>query len=139
MLKMVVWRLVFKFSEEVISGNMRKGWGNFSSFISYEVGAGTQVKFYNDLWCVDQSLKGGFPELLRLARNRKASVADYYQFSEGNIHSDVTFLEQCKIGSWSPLYPLWSSLTLLKWEGGMSWNSSKCSVFEVKSTKCSIL
>ena len=50
---------------------MRKGWDNFSSFISYEVGAGTQVKFYNDLWCVDQSLKGGFPELLWLARKGK--------------------------------------------------------------------
>lgn len=55
------------------------------------MGAGTQAKFYHDFWCVDQSLKGGVPELLRLAQNRKASVADYYQFSDGNIRSDVTF------------------------------------------------
>jgi hypothetical protein len=35
-------------------------WGVFSSFIRYEVGDESKIRFWYDLWCEDQPLKGVF-------------------------------------------------------------------------------
>ena len=44
---------------------IRSGWLNFSKFLRYDVGDGTRVKFWDDVWCRDRPLKEAFPNLDR--------------------------------------------------------------------------
>ena len=52
--------------------HIRRWWQLFSKFISFEVGDGTQIRFWHDIWCGDQPLKEYFPELFCIARNKEA-------------------------------------------------------------------
>ena len=40
--------------------SIRKGWLNFSKFLRYDVGDGTRVKFWVDVWCRDRPLRRCF-------------------------------------------------------------------------------
>ena len=59
------------------------GWWNFSKFIRYEVGDGTRVKFWDDVWCRDRPLKEAFPDLYNISRTRDASVFEVMCFANG--------------------------------------------------------
>ena len=71
---------------------IRRGWDRFSSFVSFSVGNGKRVKFWSDLWCGDSSLKEAFPALYSIASNKEATVAEYMQFSHGNLSWEVEFV-----------------------------------------------
>ena len=43
--------------------NIMRGWGKFSSHTKFEVGDGTKVRFWHDLWREDKALKKVFPNL----------------------------------------------------------------------------
>jgi hypothetical protein len=60
-------------------------WGVFSRFIIYEVGNGSKIQFWRDVWCEDQPLKDAFPELLSTTRCKEAWVVDNMQFCNGVI------------------------------------------------------
>ena len=47
---------------------------NFSKFIRYDVGDGTRVKFWADVWCRDRPFKKVFPDLYNISRLRDASI-----------------------------------------------------------------
>jgi len=64
-----------------------------SSCIIYEVGDGTQVKFWQDRWCRESSLANCYPELFRICRNKEAGVADLMQFANGILHWDLHFVQ----------------------------------------------
>jgi hypothetical protein len=64
----------------------------FSSFTRFEVGDGSKVSFWHDVWCGEQPLKGAFPELFSIACLRDASVADHLQFSNGSPQWNVNFV-----------------------------------------------
>jgi hypothetical protein len=51
---------------------IRKEWGNFVKYVNFEVGDGTKVKFWLDTWCGSSSLKEGYPDLFRIARDKEA-------------------------------------------------------------------
>lgn len=51
---------------------IQRGWAKFSTFITFEVGDGTKVKFWLDAWCGDMSLKETFPKLYCIASNKGA-------------------------------------------------------------------
>jgi hypothetical protein len=63
----------------------------FSKFIKFEVGDGTQIRFWHDIWCGDQPLKECFPELFRIAKNKKAWVSDNMQIMDDEAYWTVTF------------------------------------------------
>ena len=46
------------------------GWWNFSKFIRYEVGDGTRVKFWDDVWCRDRPFKEVFLDLYNISRGQ---------------------------------------------------------------------
>ena len=68
-----------------------KDWSSFKRFISFEVGDGSRVSFWHDVWCGDSTLKESFPTLLAIACNPTALVADILQVHNGNPHWDLTF------------------------------------------------
>lgn len=55
---------------------MREGWDQFAHFISFKVGDGTRIEFWQDPWCGTQLLLERFPELYRIASDVEALVAD---------------------------------------------------------------
>uniref|UniRef100_A0A2N9FN40 Reverse transcriptase zinc-binding domain-containing protein n=1 Tax=Fagus sylvatica TaxID=28930 RepID=A0A2N9FN40_FAGSY len=55
---------------------IRKEWGNFVKHVNFEVGDGTKVKFWLDIWCGSCSLKEGYPDLFRIARDKEALGED---------------------------------------------------------------
>lgn len=55
-------------------------------FITLEVGDGTRIRFWGDVWYDDTPLKESFHELFRIARNKEALVASYMHFSNEPGH-----------------------------------------------------
>jgi hypothetical protein len=47
--------------------NIRRGCGVFSRFVRFEVGDGSKIRFWQHIWCDDQTLKAYFPALLNVA------------------------------------------------------------------------
>jgi hypothetical protein len=45
---------------------IRKGWETFSKFVRYEVGDGSKVSFWHDVWCGDIPLKISCPDLFSI-------------------------------------------------------------------------
>ena len=69
-------------------------WGVFSSFVRYEVGDGSKVRFWHDLLCGKQLLKIYFLDLFGTARGWWIICS-----SEMEIFNEIYFLtEQCMIG-----------------------------------------
>ena len=48
--------------------SIRSGWLDFSKFLWFDVGDGTRIKFWEDVWCRDCSLKEAFLELYSISR-----------------------------------------------------------------------
>ena len=75
----------------IVWKSIRSGWLAFFNFLWYDVGDGTDVKFWEDVWCGVCSLKEVFPKLYGISRAREASVSEVMRFSHGRIHWDVWF------------------------------------------------
>ena len=71
--------------------HIRRGWELFSKFIRFEVGDGTQIKFWHDVLCGDLPLKESLPVLFRIARNKEAWVSDHMQIMNEEAHWNVHF------------------------------------------------
>jgi hypothetical protein len=71
--------------------NILRGWGKFYSRTKFEVGDGSKVKFWHDLWCGDRALKDAYPVLFGIARAKDAHVEAYIDFSGGAIYWNVSF------------------------------------------------
>jgi hypothetical protein len=67
-----------------------KDWSSFKRF-SFDVGDGSRVSFWHDVWCGDSNLKETFPTLFAIACNPTASVADILRVHNGTTHWDLTF------------------------------------------------
>jgi len=71
-------------------GNIRNGWGSFSNFVSYKVGADSRICFWHDVWCGEGALKYSFSEFYSIARN-EALVSNYLDLSSSPIHCNPSF------------------------------------------------
>jgi hypothetical protein len=72
--------------------HIRKWWDNFSNFVCFEVGVGSKVRFWHDIWCGDRHLRHVFPTLFTIARQIDAWVADNFQCHDGLIEWNVCFM-----------------------------------------------
>lgn len=61
--------------------NIMRGWGEFSCHIRFEVGNGSKIRFWHDLWFGDQTLNVAFPKFFKISCFKDASVADHLEFS----------------------------------------------------------
>ena len=69
--------------------SIRRGWLNFSKFLRYDVGDGTCVKFWANVWCGDSPLKEAFLDLYNISRRRDASVSEVMHYANGRIFWDL--------------------------------------------------
>ena len=55
------------------------------------MGDGTRIKFWEDVWCRDCSLKEAFPELYSISQAREFFVLEVMHFSNVRLHRDIQF------------------------------------------------
>ena len=65
-------------------------------FLRYDVGDGTRVKFWEDVWCKDCSLKEAFPEFYHISRACNSSIAEVMQYI--GIYSFVVLSSSAQLG-----------------------------------------
>jgi hypothetical protein len=116
---------------------IRSGWNKFSRMLKYEVGDGTRIRFWDDVWCIDSPLKSAYPELYRIARAKDAFVADNFQCRGNSIHWEVTFsrlAQDWELESFSSFLELLYSFTGIgSGEDKVCWKPSQSKYFQVKS------
>lgn len=66
-------------------------WGDFVKNKKVKVGDGANIYFWYDTWCVDSALKYIYPNLFRIARDKKAAVAESYKISNNMLQWNVDF------------------------------------------------
>ena len=66
-------------------------WANFSKLVTFEVGDGSLIRFWDDVWCTEEPLKLAYPELYRIACVKDAPVSYFVQFWGNGVHWEVTF------------------------------------------------
>lgn len=70
---------------------VRKGWDPFNRLISFEVGVGDHVRFWEDKWCGEMELRRTFPNLYNIAVNQEELVSSILVVEEGRV-------------TWNPLF-----------------------------------
>jgi hypothetical protein len=70
---------------------IRKEWDALSQYLSFVVGDGSKVLFWQDHWCGEMPLMHAYPELFSFTREMRASVADLMSFVNGTIHWGISF------------------------------------------------
>jgi hypothetical protein len=70
---------------------IRRGWDAFAAHVRYEVGDGSKVLFWHDVWCGDLPLKTLFPELFIIACGKDAWVEENMQIQNDTILWNILF------------------------------------------------
>jgi hypothetical protein len=117
--------------------HIRRGWELFSKFIRFEVGDGTRIRFWQDVWCGDQPLKESFSVLFRIARNKEAWVSDHMQITNEEIHWNVQFFREVQDWEVEVVLAFYSKLYETRRHVGrvdrICWTPAKRKCFEVSS------
>uniref|UniRef100_A0A2N9I916 Reverse transcriptase domain-containing protein n=1 Tax=Fagus sylvatica TaxID=28930 RepID=A0A2N9I916_FAGSY len=115
---------------------IRNGWDKFSRLLTFEVGDGTRIRFWDDVWCNGEPLKVVFPELYRIARVKDAVVADHMQFRGVSVHWEVNFtrlIQDWELESVSAFLEVLYSVTIHRnEEDKLIWKPSPEKGFQVK-------
>jgi len=83
--------------------NISGGWWEFSSHTIFEVGDGSKIRFWHDVWCRDQTLKAPFPDSFNLAIVRMLLWQIIWSFLMILINRMLTFLKRLMIRRWISL------------------------------------
>jgi hypothetical protein len=65
--------------------NIRMGWRLFFRHTSFEMGDGFKIKFWDDVWCGEMTLKEAFPDLYNFTRVKDVYVVVNLDFSNGML------------------------------------------------------
>lgn len=109
----------------------------FREGVAFEVGDGMRVKFCEDAWCKDQSLKHDFPDLVDLVVDPIAMVVENMSFQNGEIVWNPIFRRN--LFDWEIprvielLARPQATLIILGQEDRRAWKPSKGNEFSVKS------
>jgi hypothetical protein len=71
---------------------IRRGWDTFKHYVRFEVGTGSQVLFWKDVWCGDRPLMNAFPALFNIACAKEAWVEENMAIVNGAIQWNVLFI-----------------------------------------------
>jgi hypothetical protein len=112
---------------------IHSGWDKFSRMLKFEVGDGSRIRFWDDVWCTDGSLRDAYLELFRLARDKEACVADNFQRLGASIHWEVTFsrlAQDWEVESFLSFLELLYAVTITgNGEDKVCWQPSKSHIF----------
>jgi hypothetical protein len=63
----------------------------FKGHFRFNLGDGSKISFWEDVWCEESSLKDTFPGLFNTASFRGASIADNVECDNGSIQWNIVF------------------------------------------------
>ena len=73
----------------LVCENPLSGWMDFFKFLRFDVGNGTSVKFWEDEWCRNCSLKVAFLELYSFSWTKESLISKVMWFFDGRLHWDI--------------------------------------------------
>jgi hypothetical protein len=107
------------------------------SLTRFELGDGSKIRFWDDVWCGESPLKVAFPALFDIAREKNAFVANHLDLFSGSVQWDVNFIRATH--DWE-LAIVTSFFTLLyslrgrrEGEDKLWWSPSRKGKFDVRS------
>jgi hypothetical protein len=119
------------------------GWQLFKSHIRFDLGDGTKIRFWEDVWSGDRPLKVAFPRLFNIANFKEASIVDNVERSNDAIQWNFQFTRLIHDWEVEVLAAFYRSLYSCKLrEDGKDklwWVPSRKGDFEVKSFYHTIL
>jgi hypothetical protein len=71
--------------------SIRREWDAFATHVRYEVGDGSKVLFWHDVWCEKVPLKTIFSDLFLIASRMDAWVEESMQRQNGTILGNILF------------------------------------------------
>jgi hypothetical protein len=117
--------------------HIRRGWDTFSKGLRFEVGIGSKVRFWHDVWCSDQPLKHVFPSLFSIARYKEAWVKENFIWRNGIVEWNVIFVRSVQDWEVDVVSSFFEKLYSCKISHGnedcIRWSPSKKGTFEVKT------
>jgi hypothetical protein len=115
----------------------RRGCDNFSNFVHFEVGIGSNVRFLHDIWCGDSLLKLCYPALFSIARYKYIWVIDNLSVQDGVAQWNVVFTRLIQVWEVDMVLSFYAQLCSHPIQHGaedkLVWSLSKKGQFEVKS------
>ena len=66
----------------------------FKTIVRFQVGNGSRVLFWQDVWCGERPLKSQFPNLYRIAHLKEATVNQMFSRNGKHIHWDLSFVRR---------------------------------------------
>ena len=113
------------------------GWPIFSHYIQFQIGDGTRVKFWQDIWCGDNPLSTCFLDLFRISNDKEAYVADLMQSPKGVLLWDLEFLREIHDRESKSSSVFWDVIYGVSLRGigedKIRWTLTKSKGFEVSS------
>jgi hypothetical protein len=113
------------------------GWQNFRRFFKFDPGEGSKIRFWEDVWCGDRTLREEFPGLYSIASLKDASIADNMEYSSESIQWNVQFsrlIQDWEVGDLAAFYKcLYENKIRGEGRDKLWWMPSSKGVFEVKS------
>ena len=98
------------------------------------MGDGSKTRFWTDIWCRMCSLKDGFPELYRIARNKEAFVLDHLHYHNEKVSWVLNFTHHVQDWELEAVSSfLESSSAQGHGEDRMCWRGSSKEGFQVKN------
>jgi hypothetical protein len=71
---------------------IRRGWDTVAKYLRFEVGEGSHIRFWHDLWCGNKPLKLCYSALYSIARFPDAWVVDNWSVVGGVAHWNILFM-----------------------------------------------
>jgi hypothetical protein len=116
---------------------IRRGWDNLAKYLRFEVGEGSHISFWHDLWCGNRPLKLCYPVLYSIARFPDAWVVDNLSVVGGVAHWNVPFTRYAQDWEVEMVISFYEQLYSIRIRHGevdrVVWNLSKKRNFEVKT------
>ncbi|WVZ91915.1 hypothetical protein U9M48_038026 [Paspalum notatum var. saurae] len=104
----------------------------FLSLGSFNIGDGTQIRFWEDNWCGNQPLKFSYPSLFNIATKKGTTVAEVMSSSPLNIYFRRG-LHGERLLAWNELIRRVMNLELSEGRDVFRWGLNKTGVFSVRS------
>jgi len=116
---------------------IRRGWDNVAQYLRYEMGDGSHIRFWHDLWCGDRPLKFFYPVLYSIALFPDAWVVDNLSVVGDVVHWNVLFTHYAQDWVVEMVMSFYEQLYSTRIRHGEAdrvvWTLSKRRSFEVKT------
>ncbi|KAJ0668540.1 putative RNA-directed DNA polymerase [Helianthus annuus] len=104
-----------------------------------KLGDGRKVKFWSDNWAGGTPLKDRYPDLFRIARRKRACIADFavkvHNETQWNIEWTRPPNSDIEWGQWSGMLNVLNKEGLGSWEDRWGWRTDKWEEFTVATVK----